>query len=162
MVNRAKRPDRRHLLAAVRHPARRDGVIALVLFVLPWVALAPTRRHHLDVGTQAVIFGLAAMSIGLATLWLTWAALRVAQRDTGTAAGPSLVEIADGLVGRLRSQWQREAKARGLNDPYPLQVSWTAADPPLAGDLDALRTLATSGAGWSAPIRETGPGYLKT
>ena len=40
MVNRAKRPDRRHLLAAVRHPARRDGVIALVLFVLPWVALA--------------------------------------------------------------------------------------------------------------------------
>jgi hypothetical protein len=58
MVNRAKRPDRRHLLAAVRHPARRDGVIALVLFVLPWVALAPTRRHHLDVSTQAVIFGL--------------------------------------------------------------------------------------------------------
>ena len=42
-----------------------------------------------------------------------------------------------------------------MNDPYPLPVAWTAADPPLAGDLDALKTLATSGAGWSAPARES-------
>ena len=66
MVNRAKRPDRRHLLAAVRHPTRRDGAIALALFLLPWVALILVRRHHLDVGTMvAVIFGLAAVSTRL-------------------------------------------------------------------------------------------------
>jgi hypothetical protein len=29
-------------------------------------------------------------------------------------------------------------------------VTWTAADPPLAGDLDALKRLAASGAGWPA------------
>src|SRR5262249_9643400 len=70
------------------------------------------------------------------------------------ATGLSLSEIADGLAARLRSQWAREAEARGLNDPYPLPVAWTAADAPLAGDLDALKKLATSGAGWSASSRE--------
>lgn len=130
-------------------------MIALALILLPWVALIRVRLHHLDTGTLiAVVFGLAAVSIGLSTLWLTWAALRVAQGDPGRAAGLSLTEIADGLASRLRSQWEREAEARGLNDPYPLPVSWNAAEAPLAGDLETLKTLAASGAGWSVPVEQ--------
>ena len=41
-----------------------------------------------------------------------------------------------------------------MNDPYPLPVTWTATDTSLAGDLDALKTLAVSGAGWSALAQE--------
>ena len=123
--------------------------------LLPWAAglvlVAWHPYHHADVGTVvAVIFGLAAVSLGLATLWVTWAGYRVAK-----AAGPSLTEIADGLAARLRSQWAEEAVTRGLYDPYPLPVAWAAADGPLAGDLGALKKLATSAPGWSASTRES-------
>ena len=40
---------------------------------------------------------------------------------------------------------------RRLNDPYPLPVSWAAADPSLTDAWDSLVKLATSGAGWPAP-----------
>ena len=70
MVNRAKRPDRQYLLAAARHPKRRDGAIAIALFLLPWVAalVLVDRHHHLDGGTMAI---LVAVSLGLPTLWVT-------------------------------------------------------------------------------------------
>jgi len=70
MVNRTKSPDRRHLLA-VAHPTRRDGAIALALFLLPWVAavILVRRHHHLDGGTVGI---LVAVSLGLPTLWVTW------------------------------------------------------------------------------------------
>jgi hypothetical protein len=147
-VNRAKRPDRRHLLAAARHPTQRDGVIALVLFLLPWAALIPVRRHHLEVGTMvAVIFGLAAVSIGLATLWVAWAAYR----GQGQSGGPSLPEVADQLAVAVGAQWSAEAAVRRLNDPYPLPVSWVAADVSLTDSWDLLVKLASSGAGWPPP-----------
>ena len=146
MVNRAKRPDRRHLLAAARHPTRRDGAIAIALFLLPWVALILVRGHHLDVGTKvAVIFGLAAVSIGLSTLWVTWAAYR------GRPADLSLAEVADQLAIAVGTQWEAEARVRRLNDPYPLPVSWDAADPSLTDAWESLVRLATSGAGWPPP-----------
>jgi NACHT domain len=135
--------------SAGRRRARRTGVAALALLCATTVtALILARHYHLDVAAT-----LVAILGGLPTLYLTWAAYRVAQRDAGKE-GPGLTEIADGLADRLRSQWEREAAARGLNDPYPLPVSWTAADAPLAGDLDALRILATGGFGWSASGQE--------
>ena len=42
-------------------------------------------------------------------------------------------------------------RRRRLNDPYPLPVSWAAADPSLTDAWDSLVKLATSGAGWPAP-----------
>jgi Pentapeptide repeats (8 copies)/NACHT domain len=148
MVNRARRPGRRHLLAAVRHPAQRDGVIALVLLLLPWAALVQIRRHDLDPGTMAaVIFGLAAVSIGLATLWVTWAAYR----GPGRSGGLGLAEIADQLAIAVGAQWEAEARVRRLNDPYPLPVSWDAAGQSMTDSWDSLVKLAASGAGWPAP-----------
>ena len=148
MVNRTKRADRRHLISVVRHPARRDGAIAIALFLLPWAALVLVRGHHLDVGTMvAVFFGLAAVCIGLPTLWLTWAAYRGSRRS----GSPSLADVADQLAIAVGAQWEAEAHVRRLNDPYPLPVSWAAADASLTDTWDSLVKLATSGAGWPSP-----------
>jgi len=118
-------------------------VFALLLFGAAAAGLALTLYYHLGVPGFLVTFLL-----GLPGLYAGWVALR----DTGRPR--SLTEIADGLANRLRAQWAREAEARGLNDPYPLPVAWTAADPPLAGDLAALKTLAASGAGWLVSAQE--------
>jgi len=126
--------------------ARRPGAVVLALLLgTAAVALALTLFYHLGVPGLVVTFLL-----GLPGLYLGWVALQDARRPPD----PSRAQIADGLAGRLRSQWTDEAKVRGLNDPYPLPVAWTAADAPLAGDLDALKRLATSGYGWSASARE--------
>ena len=94
IVNDAERPDWRHWLAAARHPARKDGAIAVTLLVLPWVIalvlwLPWLRHHHLDVGTVVtVIFGFAAVSVGLPAVWLAWVPIRNASRSGAPSAGP--------------------------------------------------------------------------
>jgi hypothetical protein len=126
--------------------ARRPGAVVLALLVgTTAVALALTLRYHLGVPGAVVTF-----VFGLPALYLGWIALQEARRPPEA----SLAQIADELAARLWHQWADEAKARGLNDPYPLPVAWTAADVPLQGDLDELKRLATSGVGWSASGRE--------
>src|ERR1017187_5411119 len=93
--------------------ARRTGVAALALLCAAVVsALVLARIYHLGVPATSV-----AILVGLPGLYLGWVSVRVAQRDADEAGG--LAEVADGLAARLRSQWAREAVARGLNDPYP-------------------------------------------
>jgi hypothetical protein len=87
MVQGTKRLAVRRWLAAARH--RRDGAIAVGLLVLPWViALVLVPDHHLDATAVTI---LAAVSIPMATLWLTWVAVRDAKRsgtpDGGLTAG---------------------------------------------------------------------------
>src|SRR5271170_3240016 len=88
-MSHARRPDWRHRLAAARHPARKDGAIAVTLFVLPLAMalilwLLWLRPHHFDSGTvAAIIFGFAAVSAALPTVWLAWVPIRNASR-TGT------------------------------------------------------------------------------
>src|SRR6266704_2580837 len=131
-----------------RRRMRRPGAIVLILlFGGAALALALTLRYHL--GVPGVVGVVVALLLGLPGLYLGWVPLKEAR-----PSDRSLAQIADGLAGRLRSQWEREAEARRLNDPYPLPVAWTAACTPLAGDLDALKTLATGGFGWSAPEPE--------
>jgi Tetratricopeptide repeat len=84
-------------LSAARHPAGRDGLIAVGLLVAPWVLvwlLAP--HHHLDATAVAI---LAAGSIGLSTLWLTWAAYRASRTAPAEGgAGPGTVTAGPGAV----------------------------------------------------------------
>ena len=54
--------------------------------------------------------------------------------------------MADELAVALGAQWNAEAAIRRLDDPYPLPISWVAADPSLTDSWDSLVTLATSGA----------------
>ena len=102
----------------------------------------------------AVIAALVAASIGLSTLWLTWAALREAKRSGSCDDGSDLGEVADQLAIAVGAQWEAEAAIRRLNDPYPLPVSWVAADASLTDSWDSMVTLAVSGAGWRAPPPE--------
>jgi hypothetical protein len=117
----------------------------IVLLVLPWVVVfVSSRNHHLDVGTVGAI---VAVSIGLPTLWISWASIRIA----GRYAGLSLAAVADQLAVAVRAQWKDEASIRGLDDPCPLPVSWTAADLSLIYPWDLLVKLAMSGAEWPSP-----------
>ena len=120
------------------------------LLVLPWVAgLALTlRHHHLDVGAWAVVL---TVSLGLPTLWVTWATFRDARRAGAAETGPVLPRIADELATAVGRQWAREAAVRRLNDPYPLPVSWAAAAADLAAPWESRAELAASGAGWPPP-----------
>jgi NACHT domain len=145
MRDHAKRPAG---LTAGRHPARRDGAIALTLFLLPTVvALALWRRHQLEIGTLTL---LTTVALGLPVAWLAWAAYRDARRPATPEVEQTIAQVADQLAVAISDQWKAEDAVLALNDPYPLPVSWAAADPSLTDSWDSLVRLATSGAGWPA------------
>ena len=139
-------------------------MIAIALFLLPLVALILVLRYvHLDVGTKvAMIAVLAAVSIGLPTLWLTWAVYRGPKQSGTPVGGVTMAEVADQLAVAVGKLWTDEAAIRRLNEPYPLPVSWVAADPDLTVEWGSLVNLATSGAGWPPPAGTwaTGPDDL--
>lgn len=152
-----KRPDRRRWRVAGRHARRLDGAIAILLLLLPWlvVLLVWPRVRHLDVGTAiAVFFGSFAVSLGLPMLWLMWTTYRGPKRGDTPVRGLSLGQVADQLAVAVGAQWNAEAAVRRLNDPYPLPVSWVAADASLTDAWESLVRLATSGVGWPPPAAE--------
>jgi NACHT domain len=162
-VNGTRRSYGRRWLDAARHPARRDGAILWALLMLPWVvALVLVRRHHhLDIGGWTLVL---TASVGLPTLWVTWAAFRDTRRSGAAEGGPSLAQVADEVAAAVGKQWSQEAAVRRLNDPYPLSVSWAAAEQDLTDAWDLLVELTTSGAGWPSPApghpRAQGPDDL--
>ena len=117
-----------------------------MLLLLPWVVVLILVRHHhhLDSGSVGIA---AAFSVGLPTLWVTWAAFRDERRSGVANGGPGIAALADTLAAAVGTQWNREAAVRRLNDPYPLAISWAAADPSLTDAWDSLVRLAVSGAG---------------
>ena len=147
-----QRPSVRRWLSAARHPARRDGVIAAALLALPWaLAWAVAPHHHLDATAVTI---LAAVTIPLSGLWLTWAAFRNASRaapaDSGArpgiiAAGPGAVVADRGgtAIGQVVYQQRRgvTGKPVRLADPPPL----------LAGREDLLAELDTRLTGGESP-----------
>ncbi len=62
-----------------------------------------------------------------------------------------MAQVADQLAVAVGAQWNAEATVRRLNDPYPLPVSWAAADASLTDSWNSLVKLAVSGAGWPPP-----------
>ena len=150
IVNGAKPSVWRRWLDAARHPTRRDGAVLWALLLLPWVvALIQVRRHHhLDSGAVGIAVGL---SVGLPTLWVTWAAYRDTRRSGTLVSNLTMAQVADRLAVAVGTQWENEAAVRRLNDPWPLPVSWTAADPSLTDAWDSLAKLAISGVGWPPP-----------
>jgi NACHT domain len=142
-------------------------VVLWVLLVLPWVfaLILVLRHHHLDVAAVTV---LVAVSFGLPTLWITWAAYRGPRRSGAAESSLPLAQVADRLAVAVGRQWDDEARVRRLDDPWPLPVSWTAADPSLTDAWDSLVRQAASGdrspppaAAWAAgPDELAGTGEL--
>ncbi len=91
---------------------------------------------------------ISAILLGLPGFYLAWAAV---SGSPGRAGSLSVARLADQLAAAVGEQWQAEAALRRLNDPYPLPVSWAAADPSLTDAWGSLVRLAVSGAGWPAP-----------
>jgi hypothetical protein len=116
--------------------------VALVLLLLPWAWLL--RHHHLDSGAVGLV---ATFSFGLPALWLGVAGYLQAGRSAQVSE-LTIADVADQLAIAVGAQWEAEARIRRLNDPYPLPVSWTAADTTLTDDWDLLERLARSGARW--------------
>jgi hypothetical protein len=90
-----QRPSIRRWLPAAGHLARRDGVIAAAILLLPWAVawvLAP-HHHHLDVTLVTI---LVSVTIPLSGLWLTWAAFRNASRSSAADGGAGLALITAG------------------------------------------------------------------
>lgn len=115
---------------------RRTGGTALALLcVSGTAALLLARIFHLGVAATFV-----AILGGLPGLYLAWAAYRDSQAASGTE---DVAVVADQLALVVREQWEAEAAIRHLNDPYPLPVSWVAADESLADSWDVLLTLAS-------------------
>ncbi|MFJ3309511.1 hypothetical protein ACIPSA_42030 [Streptomyces sp. NPDC086549] len=119
---------------------RRVGVLYLLLAAggmtgAVWVA----SRFGLPV-TETVATLLP--SVGGLYLSLSWAAFRADRRDAAEERGHSAAEIADRLAVAVRGQWDAEARVRRLNDPYPLPVSWRAADGRFAESWPLLREMA--------------------
>ncbi|MBL1098404.1 NACHT domain-containing protein [Streptomyces coffeae] len=116
---------------------RRDGVIFLLLAV-GGTAAAVWVAYRLDLQPAGVV---TAFLPSLGSLYLTWAAFR-AERAEGEA-GREAPQVADQLAIAVRGQWEAEAKVRRISDPYPLPVSWHAADPDLAESWPLLREMAS-------------------
>jgi outer membrane protein assembly factor BamB len=87
--------------------------------------------------------------------------IELSNADFFRADGP-LAQEADALALAVTQHWQAEARTRRLNDPYPLPVRWTPADPSLTDAWEELERLASSGAGWAQQSQTwaTGPAEL--
>lgn len=80
---------------------------------------------------------LAALLPSVGGMYLSWATLRADRHE-----GEDLARVADRLAPAVRQQWESEARVRRLNDPYPLPVSWRAADARFGESWSLLRELA--------------------
>jgi hypothetical protein len=117
------------------------AAVAVALLVVPWIiALALSRHHYLDATAVGI---LAAVSIPVAALWLAWVPLAKEGGSGAPAGGLSMAEVADQLAVAVGAQWEAEARVRRLNDPYPLSVSWAAADASVTDAWDSLVKLQT-------------------
>jgi NACHT domain len=119
--------------------------VALVLLLLPWAWVL--RHHHLDSGAVGTV---VSVSLGLPALYLGVVGYLAAVRPARVSE-LTIVQVADQLAVAVGAQWEAEARIRRLNDPWPLPVSWTAADASLTDPWDLLERLARSGAGQPAP-----------
>jgi hypothetical protein len=75
------------------------------------------RRQHLDAGTAAaVIFGFAAVSVGLPVVWLAWVPIRNASRSSVPSAG-------DRVPGPAVPAWAPTGRPLAeVTDPFALEV----------------------------------------
>lgn len=118
--------------------ARRVGALYLALSVGGMVgAVCVAVRFDLRMAET-----VAALLPSVGGMYLSWASLRVEGGRTAETDELTRARLADGLASAVRQQWEAEARVRRLNDPYPLPVSWQAADARFGESWPLLRELA--------------------
>ncbi|MCX5364890.1 NACHT domain-containing protein [Streptomyces sp. NBC_00124] len=110
---------------APRARVRRVGIVYLVLFGTGTAGALASALYVQD--PAAVVATLLPTAAGA---YLAWSAYRADRVEAAAAESPEAV--ADRLALAVRRQWETEARVRRLADPYPLPVSWRAADAGLA------------------------------
>jgi NACHT domain len=129
----------------------RSGLVVLALLCgTAAISLWISRSYN------GLLSTLVAILIPLPALYLAWLAIKPRSEST-------LADIADQLAEAMVAYWRKEAGFRRLNEPYPLPVSWIAADSSLTVAWDVLVRQASSGAGWPSPASGTwaaGPNEL--
>src|ERR1022692_489575 len=134
---------RRFGLDAVSRTRRTGLTTVAILAVTVASALGIARAYQL--GLAATVVTVLLGGGALAGLYLAWAGYQLQATDAG------LEILADQLATSVGRQWRLEAQVRRLNEPYPLPVSWSTADPALTDDWESLAELARTGAGWPSP-----------
>ncbi|WP_330309366.1 MULTISPECIES: NACHT domain-containing protein [unclassified Streptomyces] len=115
---------------------RRVGVLYLLLSIGGMAgALGMAVRFDLRVAET-----VAALLPSLGGMYLSWATFGADRREA--AEGFGVAGVADRLAVAVRRQWESEARVRRLNDPYPLPVSWQAADARFGESWSLLREMA--------------------
>jgi hypothetical protein len=72
---------------------------------------------------------VAALLPSVAPLFLAWRAFREDRSDLEQAV--SKEDLLEQLALAVRRQWESEIRLRGVEDPYPLPISWRPAPPGL-------------------------------
>lgn len=130
---------------------RRIGLVCLVLAVgTAAVALPLALYFHLGVAPAVTL------TLGVPTLYLAWTTFRAARTESALP----LAEVADQLAIAVRRQWEHEAGRRQLNDPYPLPVSWQAAEADLVEDWSHIVSTASGWPGANPSDWAAGPSDL--
>jgi len=141
-----RKPSKR-LRSASDSETWRTGVkTAVILAITVALALVLSLGHPSGLTSTLVLLLVGGGT--LATLYLTWVMYRDSRRGD-SAISPST--LADQLAIAIGRHWEAEARLRRLNDPYPLDVSWSAADQALTDSWELVERLARSGAGWPEP-----------
>ncbi|MGW1171576.1 NACHT domain-containing protein [Streptomyces sp. NPDC002550] len=102
---------------------QRQAVWAIaVIFTGAVIAVAAYNKDLLSTPKLTAVLGFVVSVIGL---------VRSAATDSGAAPASAerLERYGDQLAAAVAEQWQAEWRLRRLQDPHPLQVSWTAAEP---------------------------------
>jgi hypothetical protein len=132
-------------IAVLRHWRYGQAAIALLLVAVT-AALMLVWRSRFS-GAETITAFISA-GLSLPALFLAWASYRTASESGLPTCQRGVALLADQLAVTVENQWRAEAHARGLDDPTPLQVSWTPADPALSMPWEFLVHLAANGTGW--------------
>ncbi|WP_436491822.1 NACHT domain-containing protein [Actinokineospora sp. HUAS TT18] len=113
--------------------------------------LATKGSDWLDLGDKVASIG--GLLIGLTSLGVAAAALRMAMRPPPEDPTVRLERACEDLASTVTRQWAREARARGLAHPEPLRVRWSSTGRPVGAAADEV---LDPGAGRAVRLRLDG------
>jgi hypothetical protein len=131
-MNQRRRELRWRMLVTVLFSAWTGGVVSVIALILV--------QGIEKAGKWAAVLGaLTAFAALCVTLGeRTFKVLSRAHQADGDILVAELDVAGDRLAAAVQEQWREEARTRRLQDPWPLPVRWTAADPGLADHVDAV------------------------